>query len=109
MVAGPVGRPGVAFILLLLKATEMLDRKFQTRLGILWDAVRIEHIPVLAIGGVATGTRMDEEGLCVLQSRIILTAEETCSKSACAPDHKRIFSFLVFLVSEPGEIRLFGH
>jgi len=62
----------------------------------------------LASSDIATGTRMDEEGLFVLQSHISLTVEEAYPKSACAPDHKCIFSFLVILVPESGEIRLLG-
>lgn len=107
--AGPVGTPGTAFILLLLKATEVLDHKLQTRLEILRDAVCIDCTPSLANSGVVTATQMDKEGLFVLQSHINLIAEEPYPKSACAPDHKCIFSFLVFLVSESGEIRLLGH
>lgn len=107
VIAGPVGRPGTAFNLLLLKAIEELHHKLQTRWEILRDAVCIDLTPSLASSGIATGTRTDEESLFVLQSHISLTAEAAYPKSACAPDRKCIFSFLVFLVS--GEIRLLGH
>lgn len=56
MIAGPVGRPGTAFIVLLLKAIEVLDRKLQARLEILWDAVGIDDTPSLVSSRIATGT-----------------------------------------------------
>ena len=99
MVAGPVGRPGTAFVLLLLKAIEVLHYKVQARLEILRDSVCIDRTPSLANSGIATGTWMDEEGLFVLQSHINLTAEEAYPKSACAPDDKCLFSFVFFSFS----------
>ena len=56
MVAGPVGRPETAFVLLLLKAIEVLHYKVQARLEILRDSVCIDRTPSLANSGIATGT-----------------------------------------------------
>ena len=53
--AGPAVRPGMAFILLLLKATEVVDHKLPARLEILQDAVCIGHTASLA-SSIATGT-----------------------------------------------------
>lgn len=71
-------------------------------MDILWDF----HTPRMARSVISTGTKMDEKYLFMLQSCINQTAEDVYPESACAPNLKSIFPFLVLLVSESGEIRL---
>lgn len=72
------------------------------------DILQAFHTPRLARSVIATRIKMVEKYLLVLQSYINQTAEEVYPESACALDLKSIFHFLVFLVSESGEIRLLG-
>lgn len=73
------------------------------------DILQDLHTPRLARSDSAAHIKMVKKYLLVLLSHVNQTAEEVYPASACATDLKSIFHFLIFLVSETGEIRLLGH